>query len=405
MLDSVYAGLTGLSTFSKGLSNISNNVANLNTPGFKRTQTLFEDLFYNQQNLGGNGNNTSFTSGNGVDTAGTTVIFKQGELRQSGNDQDAAIDGNGLFILRDGDKTYYTRAGQFEFNSDGYLVAKATGGRVAVMSNTGTSLEDFNISDYRVNPPKITTLVKLSGNLSVNDVDNSHTISNVNAIDSNGQNQPLTLIFTNNSTVTPRSWLIEVKNQAGNVVANGEVRFQGDGSPLAGYEKFTFTYAPADASEQQITIDFGQPGTFSATTNFSSGTESTLSVQSTDGYAVGSLNKISYNDEGLIVLNYSNGQTANAKKLALAWFNFLPALNQQGGNLFVNDTDQLPIIGAAKSSVFGRISGGSIESSNVDLTQQFSDLIVTQRGYQASSQVVSAANEMMQQLLDLKGRR
>lgn len=405
MLDSIYIGLTGLSTFSKGLSNISNNVANLNTPGFKRSQTLFQDLFYHQQNLGGNGSNTPFSAGNGVDTGGTSVIFKQGELRQTGNDQDAAIDGNGLFILRDGGKTFYTRAGQFEFDTSGYLVSKSTGGRVAVMSNGSSSLEDFNISEFRVNPPKVTSQIKLSGNLSVNDSDNQHTVSNISVFDSNGQNQPLSLTLTNNSAVTPRSWLIEVKDQAGTVITNGEVRFQGDGSPTAGFENLSFSCTPAGASAQNITLNFGEPSKFSGVTNFSAGTDSTLSVQSTDGYTVGSLSKVTYDDEGKIVLSYSNGQTSALKKLALAWFDFLPGLEQQGGNLFVNDTDQKPIIGVAKSSVFGKISGGSIESSNVDLTQQFSDLIVTQRGYQASSQVVSAANEMMQQLLDLKGRR
>lgn len=405
MLDSVYIGLTGLSTFSKGLNNISNNVANLNTPGFKRSQVLFKDLFYNPQNLGDSGaGGNGLPSGNGVDVGSSTVLFKQGELRQSGNDQDAAISGNGLFILRQDGKTFYTRAGQFEFDANGYLISRDTGARVAVLGN-GTNLEDFNISGARINPPQITSSVKLSGNLSVNDSDSQHTVANINVFDSNGQNRPLTIKFTNNSNVTPRSWLFQIDDQAGNAVSDHEIQFQGDGSPVSGFETFTFTYTPSGASAQQITLNFGEPGKFSGATNFSAGTESTLSVLSADGYTVGALTKVTFNDEGQIILAYSNGQTSALNKLALAWFNFLPGLDQQGGNLFYNDTNQTAIIGSAKSSVFGRISGGNIESSNVDLTQQFSELIVTQRGYQASSQVLSAANEMMQQLLDLKGRR
>ncbi len=405
MLESVYAGLTGLSTFSKGLNNISNNVANLNTPGFKRSQVLFEDLFYNRQNMGDAGSgNGGPAFGNGVDIGHTSVVFKQGELRQTGNDQDAAIDGNGLFILRKDGKTFYTRAGQFQFDADGYLVSNASGARVAVLGG-GSQLEDFNILQSRVNPPKATALIKMDGNLSSNDSDNLHVVSSITVYDNGGQASTLKITFTNNSGVTPRSWLYQIEDQAGNAVANSEIRFQGDGSPSSGYETFSFSYTPSGGSAQAIMLDFGLPGKFSGVTNFSAGTDSTVKVQSADGYTVGSMTKVTYDDEGKIVLTYSNGQTAKLNKIALAWFTFLPGLEQEGGNLFVNDTDQEPMIGSAKTSVFGKITGGSIESSNVDLTQQFSELIVTQRGYQASSQVISAANEMIQQLLDLKGRR
>jgi flagellar hook protein FlgE len=400
MLDSIYIGLTGLSTFSKGLNNISNNVANLNTTGYKRNEAIFQNLLYNDQGPSdsGNGNSERFL-GNGVELGTTTTIFAQGTVKQSGNDQDAAINGNGLFILRQDGKTFYTRDGEFQFDADGYLVSKATGARVAVLGS-GNQLEDMSISSLGVNPPKTTTEIKLTGNLSTTGT--APAVSDISVIDSSGNSSNLTISFTDNSSVTARSWLFQIKDQAGNAVSNGEVQFQGDGSPLSGFETFNFTYTPSGASAQQITLNFGTPGQFSGVTNFSSGADSTVKLLSTDGYPVGSINKITYDDSGKIVISYSNGQTSSTKQLALAWFDFLPGLENQGSNMFVNDTDQKPTVGAAKTSVFGSITGGSIESSNVDLTSEFSELIVVQRGYQASSQIISAGNDMIQQLFDMK---
>src|SRR3982750_2059508 len=112
MLDSIYIGLTGLTGYSKDLSVIGNNVANINTVGFKGQQTLFADLFYRSQfgDLNDRGGENTLELGSGLGTAGTRRIFKQGELRQSGNDTDVAIDGNGFFVLRRESQTFYTRA-------------------------------------------------------------------------------------------------------------------------------------------------------------------------------------------------------------------------------------------------------------------------------------------------------
>ncbi len=405
MLESLYAGLTGLSTFSRALSNISNNVANLNTPGFKRSQVTFQDLLYNQQQLGGNGLRSGGAAiGNGVELGGTNIIFQQGELRQSGNEQDAAIDGNGFFILRRDGDVFYSRAGQFEVDAQGFLTSRGAGARVAVLGN-GLQLQDLNLRHLLVNPPKPTTAITLSGNLSVNDSDSQHVIGDIRVIASNGSTGTLGVTFTNNNAVTARSWLVQVTDQSGAVLGDGEVQFQGDGSPAAGFDELRFAYTPPGSLAQAIVLKFGGAGGFAGLTNFSAGPDSTASAVPLDGIVAGSLSKVSYDQQGTVLLDYSNGEVASAGKLALAQFQFLPDLRQEGGNLFRNDSGQEPTIGAALDAGFGRIVGGSIENSNVDLTQQFSELIVTQRGYQASSQVISTANEMIQQLLDMRGKR
>jgi flagellar hook protein FlgE len=407
MLDSIYTGLTGLASFSKSLSNISNNVANLNTPGFKRSQVLFKDLFYNRQPMGDSGagsGNDGAVLGNGVAISTTSTVFKQGELRQSGNAQDAAIDGNGLFILRNENGVSYTRDGQFQFDEKGYLVSKNSGVRVAVLDSTN-QLKDFNVLDSRVNPPQATTQIIFDGNLSANDSDNKQEINGITIYNSNGDTSTLKIEFTNNGALLARDWLFQIFDQVGNTVASGHLQFQGDGSPVSGLENFIFNYTSPGGVAQSVKFNFGSPGGFSGMTNFSTGADSTAKVLTGDGYTVGSITKVGYGEDGQITISYSNGQTSKLNKLALAWFTYLPGLTLDGGNVFINASDQSPIIGAAKTAVFGKITGGSIEASNVDLTQQFSELIVTQRGYQASSQIVSAANEMIQQLLDLKGKR
>ena len=117
MLDSIYIGMSGLTSFSKGLSNISNNVANLNTPGFKGSELGFADLFYRYQYSGsGNQDGLPYQQGDGVKTGSTSLKFTQGDFRQTGNDLDVAVDGQGFFILVKDGKTFYTRAGQFKID-------------------------------------------------------------------------------------------------------------------------------------------------------------------------------------------------------------------------------------------------------------------------------------------------
>src|SRR5262245_56802352 len=118
MFEAIYVGMTGLSTFSRNLTIIGNNVSNINTPGFKSSQLSFVDLVYN--NLIASGSSSAGSEqqiGAGVGSGNTRVLFKQGTLQQTGNATDMAVDGNGLFVLRSGNKTTYTRDGQFVFDA------------------------------------------------------------------------------------------------------------------------------------------------------------------------------------------------------------------------------------------------------------------------------------------------
>jgi flagellar hook protein FlgE len=394
MFESIHVGLSGLDTYSKGLNVISNNVANLNTTGFKSSQLQFADLYYKDGGAG-LGSGARQQIGGGVGTAGTFLNFQQGEARRTGGDLDLLIDGAGFFILREDGAQSYTRAGQFEFDREGFLVDKTTGARIAGVQDG--QLQDISITGLRASPPKATTRIKFTGNLSTGAT--QHVITPVTLFDAGGAATTVRLVFDNTNATTRGSWKVTATNAAGNTVGSGEIRFN-NGAPQPGFESMQLTFTSEQGEPLSAALDFAVD-----TTSFAGGTTSTLAVASQDGYGAGSLIKSSFDAEGFFVTSYSNGQTEKHGRLALASFSNLDGLEQAGNNRFVQRFGEPPQVGHPGEQAFGKVTAGSIESSNVDLSQQFSEMIITQRGYQASSQVITTANEMIQQLMDLRGKR
>lgn len=401
MFESIYIGMSGLTTFSRALTVIGNNVSNINSAGFKGSQLSFSELVYN--NLVADRGDTpgSLQLGNGVGSGGTRVLFKQGEVRQTGNDTDAAINGNGFFVLRQDGQTTYSRSGEFEVDAGGFLVERTTQARVAGLS--GGSLQDINILGLRNNPPVPTSVVRFVDTLSTNTASPATRDVSVNVIDSLGGLHALTVHFTRDGT-TPTIWTLEVRDAANQLITTGGVRFAGDGSPLAGFSSHTFNFTAPGAASQSITLDFGTPGTTTGATGFST-TDSTLRVASQDGVSPGVLTKVTFDADGTLVASYSNGKTARSQQLALAFFAAPQELTLAGGSAFENLSGQKVTLGNAGDGLFGRIAAQSLEAANVDLAAEFSELIITQRGYQASSQVINTANDMIQQLFDMKSKR
>ena len=396
MFESIYVGLTGLDSYSKGLNVISNNVANLNTPGFKGSQLQFADLYYKDSDAGLGAGPLKQQIGAGVGTGGTFLNFQQGEARQTGNDLDLMIDGAGLFMLRKDGDTYYSRAGQFEFDREGYLVDQASGARVLGLDGNG-QLSDFSIKGLRASPPKATARAKFTGNLSTSDT--QHVLADVTVYDTLGGASTLKLTFDNTNATSPGSWRVTAATADGATVGTGEIRFAG-GRPMLGFDSVTLSYATAGVQAVSVVLDFSADAT-----SFSAGTDSTLKLDSQDGYAAGSLMRASFDSDGHFVTSYSNGQTDKHGRLALGWFTHTDALEQVGGNLFKSRYGQAPDLGHPGEAEFGKVAARTVEMSNVDLSQQFSEMIITQRGYQASSQIITTANEMIQQLMDMRGKR
>ncbi len=395
MFESMYIGISGLSAYSRGLNVISNNLANMNTTGFKGSTLNFGDLFYRQQSSGGDGSPQGSQFGTGVHVLGTHVNFRAGELRQTGNALDLAIAGNGYLVSRDatGQEQRFSRAGQLAFDRDGFLVSSTTGRRIAGLDAAGT-LTDVSLNGLRVNAPVATTSVVLQGILS--STQGEFTLTPIKVIDAQGGEHTLRAVFTSTGSSNTQSWNVVVRENTVDV-ATGTMRFI-NGVPDPAASSLRVAYSPVGAPAMTFNLALGpNASSFSST--------STLAVSSQDGVGVGSLVSASIDAEGFVVATYSNGKTQKGTQLALASVAAESALAAvENGEFTLADPIGL-VIGRPGQNGLGSFSAGQIEGSNVDLATEFTDLIVMQRGYQASSRIVSTANDLIQELFDMKGHR
>lgn len=392
MLESIYVGMSGLMSYSHGLRVIANNTANLNTPGFKSSALQFADMFYSNDEAPGGQTFGHGQVGYGVTTYTTSMNFKQGELRKTGNDLDLAVDGDGLFVLRnDEGQVHYSRAGQFEFSPQGVLVNRADGSEV--MSSDGNGgFTQISLNQYRTNDAKATKTLSFQGNLP-STTTNAQTISNIKVYDASGAEHVLSI----SATRTGVKWALKLME--GTVtVGTGTLEFA-DGKATAASSKINITYKPANQPEMPLLLDFS-----GEVRSFASGDVSTLALSKQDGYAAGALSAATFDGTGTLVLTYTNQQTVKGRQIALARFDSADAATPIGDNQFLARDPVAWHVGVADGLTFGVIRSGEIELSNVDLSQQFSDLVIMQRGYQASSQIVSTANEMLQQLFQMKSK-
>ena len=326
-------------------------------------------------------------------TGESSFNFRQGDLRQTGNTMDLAVEGQGLFVLRDADGTLrYTRAGQFEMNTDGFLVDRVSGAKVMGLDGRG-QLTEVNITSYRVNAPKSTGKLSFAGNLDSSRTDD--ITSNLSVVDAAGAPHALTLKFTAETTPAGR-WKVTLM-EGTTTVGTSTIDFV-DGRPKAGADKLSFTYTPAGQPAMPLTLDFSG----SQVTSFASSTLAPVSVSSKDGYEAGAMSKFSFDSKGELKLEFANGQTSTGPRLALANVDTPQLLEAVGGNSFTAADGAKLSYGKAGEGSFGSVRAGSVEISNVDLSQEFSDMVIMQRGYQASAQIVSTANDMLQELFGMK---
>jgi flagellar hook protein FlgE len=184
-------------------------------------------------------------------------------------------------------------------------------------------------------------------------------------------------------------------------VGSGTVLFDADGTPDASNTPIQLTVTPTGLPAFKVNLEMGTAGSYSGVTSLNTAATSQLQVASQDGVQLGSLTATSFGNDGSLTLTYSNGKTLAPAKLLLAQFNAPQQLQELDDGMFAATGGTTPLLGAPESTNFGNIVGGEVEASNVDLSQQFTELIVIQRGYQASSQITSIANDMMQQLLTM----
>lgn len=384
MLQSFFNGLSGLLSFSKGLQSVSDNVANMNTPGFRGRDTFFQSV--------GSGLGTTVENG--------TMRTTAGQLQQTGSETDLAIVGSGFFVLRDDQgQLHYTRDGEFLFDENQVLIEKNTKHQVMALNSFG-QLVPIDINAITTKPPEATTTVNMSGILS--SATSPKTVNNIIVYDRLGGTHTLSVTLTDVSSTTPNTWNVTVTDQAGTVLsaAGSHITFDPSNKPLPPDNQVTATFT-VGGTAQNITFDFGSSSSAHATQwqaaapiNTSDG----IAASVEDGHATIGITSKVFDEQGTLILTYSNGDKDKNARIALATFSNESALVTESGSLYQSNQANAAKYGYATDAEYGKIQSKSRELSNVDLTQEFADMLIIQRGYQASSRVMTVSNDMIEQL-------
>ena len=415
--------LSGLNAASETISVSGNNIANANTVGFKSSSVSFADIFTNSSGIRLNGAGTALQFGKGVRLAATPTNFAQGTLNLTDTATNAAIEGNGFFVVADPlGAQYYTRAGDFALDRSGNIVSPSghnVQGYAAVngVIPSGASLTSLNVPIGETAAPVITSEATLRMNLNSKDAVASDFHALVNVYDSKGAAHKMDLVFTKQAN---GSYLMQaqVDGAAANTSVNGgaasaaPVAVTFDANGLLTAPTSLAVVAPAavlnGATLPSVAINLSQPAPpvgsgLANITNYAS--PSSVASTSQDGFAAGELVGLAQSPDqnGGLYAVFSNGQRRLLGQMSIATFNSQSSLRRLGNNLYGETVASgQPSIGVPGSGGRGTIVGASLEQSNVDIATEFTNLIVAQRGFQANSRVITTISQTLQDLLQIQ---
>lgn len=430
LLSSMYTGITGLQSNGLAISIIGDNIANVNTVGFKASRGNFEDML--KQTLLGV-HSSSSQIGGGSRLTNVQQLFTQGSLLNTGQATDMAVAGDGFFVLNGTyngvEGNFYSRAGQFNLDKDGFMVnpsgLRLQGYMIGDDGEMSTTVTDLNITGRNV-PPRATTEMDIIANLNSDetvitapwDVADPGATSNfstsVTVYDSLGNSHQVEIYFRKTAD---NAWdwhaVVDGGDLAGGTegvpteIGDGSLTFTTDGeldTETTNSNSADFLGATAG---QTIDYDFGDSITTEGGTGLAGSTQfagsSSVNFQSQDGYATGTLQNISVTPDGTIAGGFSNGEVRDIAQLALATFQSNVGLDRSGGNLFSETAASGdPLVGAANTGSRGSVAGFSLEQSNVDLAEQFVHLISSQRGFQANSKIITTSDMLLGEVVNLK---
>jgi len=412
MFTAFSTALSALSANSTAIDIVGNNLANLNTTGFKASTVNFYDLM--SQHIGVS--SVSSEVGMGVAGAQSVRQFTQGNIQQTTGAFDAAIQGDGFFMVRDqNNQMLYTRAGNFTLDASGHLMTgtgqsvqgwSATGGVVS----PGGPVGDIILPINGLIPGSATTTMSVAVNLNAGAAsDKTSAYSTpVQVVDAQGGTHTLTIAFTKTAA---NKWTYNVtipnsdlKTAAAAPLATGTLTFDGTGqltSPAATDAPIAVKITGLANGASDMTVNWTPfSGTTGLLTQFKQ--DSSVSATSQDGATAGQITKVSMSNGGVIVAQYSNGKQAVVAQLALAAIQNPSSLTAVGNNNLKATTETSDAaIGAAGSGGRGDIMAGALEGSTVDIATEFTQLITLQRSYQAASKVITTTDQVMQDLIGL----
>jgi flagellar hook protein FlgE len=422
--------VSGLTAQSAAFSNISDNVANSQTTGYKAVDTDFVDYL-----------TASTAEDNEPGTVATSPEYTnevQGTITQSTDPLALAISGQGFFAVSEADgtvsgstaptfspQTYYTQDGDFTMNSNGYLVNDAgeylqgwsVDPTTGVVNQSQLAPIQVNQTQYK---PVPTSQISLAANLPTTATSSSDDSSQVDVYDSLGNEQTVTLSWTQNSA---NDWTVTVSspnNTPSSTIGTAEVQFGTNGVSAGTIGSFGTTTGNVTASSfasgspatltlganfgsgnQTIALNLGDFGEANGVTQFAASSYS-MSNLSQNGVAAGSFTGITMTDSGDVVANYNNGQSQTIAQIPVVTFANADALQSQNGQAYTATSSSGDAIAqSADTNGAGSLVTGSVESSNVDIATEFSNLIVAQQAYSANSKVVTTADQLLQTTLNM----
>jgi len=411
MLRSLYAGLSGLRSSQLGMDVIGNNIANVNTVGFKGSRATFKEMFLETLRSASAGTSTlggtnAMQIGLGVALGSIDRSMLQGAPQVTNRQTDLCIEGNGLFILSDGSDRYYSRAGNFDIDANGYLVSPFNGYHVqGMMAVNGAIPSSGSITNIRIPfdtviPSQATAQLELGGNLDAGATVGDTYSTDIDIYDDRGGSTTLTIDFLKTDA---NMWDLSLDVAAGTDPVGFEtLRFNADTGLLSGTSSFSFDWTPQGATTPlSLALDFGTAGQADGVTQFDQ--DASLTVTDRDGYATGTLKSYLVDQDGVFTGVFTNGEQQTIAQLYLANFNNPGGLMDLGGGLFDESPNSGPAsIAAANAGSNGAIMQGTLEMSNVDLAEEFTNMIITQRAYQANARVISTSEDLLTELMNLK---
>jgi len=418
VLRSMFSAISGLKAHQTKLDTVGNNIANVNTVGYKSSQTVFQDTL--SQVLSNGSAPTDSTGGTnpaqvglGVKVAGITTNFSQGSTQSTSRATDFMISGDGFFVTQSGSgEQLFTRAGSLDFDGEGRLVTSDGAILQGWMAqpdgtvDTNGAIGDLSVPYGQVMSPEKSTKGGFTGNLTSGAVATDAVESQITMFDALGNSHQITATFT--KTATANEWAMTLKDETGaDITPDQDTAATGVQPPLLNFSASTGALPTADQTwtfSPSAAMAASWPGTLtldvSALSQF--GAASSIKPTTTDGYAMGTLQSFSLSSDGTIVGVYSNSLRQDIGKLALATFSNPGGLEKSGNSSYrVGNNSGVAIIGAAGTNGSGKLAAGALEMSNVDLASEFTDLIIAQRGFQANSRVITTSDEVLQSLVNL----
>jgi len=437
MMRSMFTAVSGLRVHQTKMDVIGNNISNINTPGFKSSRVTFAEVFAQAlkgasgaNELTGRGGTNPMAIGLGANIASIDLQMVQGAAQRTDNPFDLMIQGDGFFIVGDNSGRYFTRAGAFNFDVDGNLIAsngmKVHGWGREIDEATGKYAVDkysgvvpLTITEeMRQSAPKSTTNVGFNGNL--NPVSGDVHTTTLRFWDTDGFTWETEVTFTFDAEATLQSgyniWNYNIEPQMHrtedpdttiplNVSGNPYIAFDGNGKlisspPTSTLEVMGGTVAPVSNfgdGDGLITLDFSNLTQYGET-------PSNAKSEMKDGHGPGVLQDTSIGPDGVITGRYSNGEIEIFGQISVARFDNPQGLESVGESLFVPtaNSGEFDGIGEEVQLSGGKIMAGVLEMSNVDMAKEFTEMIITQRGFQANSRVISTSDDLLQELVNLK---